>query len=237
LKIVKTRRGLRLLENDVILSELLASPGPTHCLFDVLAACASALATGPRVALLGFAGGGIIAPLRAMGFPHAIEAVDLDPTGEKFFRELSNGWAGDVRVARMDAALWLGEQHLPFDLIVEDLSVPGPETTVKPPASFNGLPALVSGRLGPGGVAVTNVLPQPGAGWDTLLEPVARPHRQTVVIDLDEYENKIVVGGAALPDTRELSRRVRAALDAIGSVQARRFRLRAFQCACGRSGV
>jgi spermidine synthase len=225
-RIVRTKRGLRLLEGEVILSELLAEPGPTHCLFDVLAACVAALATGPRVALLGFAGGGVVAPLRAMGFPHAIEAVDLDPTGERLFRELSRPWALDVRVARMDAVEWIARDGAPFDLIVEDLSVPGPAGTVKPGVSFDSLPALVRARLAPEGVAVTNVLPQDGSSWEALLAPVARPHARAAVIELVEYENRIVVGGAALPEPRDLSRRVRRALDAIGSVQARRFRVR-----------
>lgn len=226
MKIVKTRRGLRLLEGDVILSELLAKPGPTHCLFDVLAACAVALTPGPRVALLGFAGGGVIAPLRAMGFHHAIESVDLDQTGERLFRKLSRHWAGDVRVARMDAAAWLALDRAPFDVIVEDLSVPGPAGTVKPPLSFDGLPALLAGRLKPRGVAVTNVLPLPGTPWETLVAPIARPHARVTLIELDEYENRIVVGGADLPGSVEVSKRVRAALDAVGSVQARRIRFR-----------
>ncbi len=226
MRIVRTRRGLRLLENDVILSEVLAQPGPTHCLFDVLAACVAALAPGPRLALLGFAGGGVVAPLRAMGFRHPIEAVDLDPSGEALFRGISGAWAGDVRVARADALQWLARGGEPFDLIVEDLSVPGPGTTVKPKASFDALPALVRGRLAPRGVAVTNVLPEPGASWDALLDPVARPHARAVAVELDEYENRIVIGGAALPETAGLARRVRRALDAIGSVQARRISFR-----------
>lgn len=226
MRIVKTRRGLRLLEGDVILSELLAQPGPTHCLFDVLAACVAALAGGPRVALLGFAGGGIVAPLRAMGFPHAIEAVDLDPTGEKLFRELSGHWAGAVRVARMDALEWLAREQAPYDLIVEDLSVPSPAGTVKPASTFGALPGLVQSRLKPEGIAVTNLLPRPGATWDALVGPVARPHARAAVIDLEEHENRLVLGGAALPGTPDLSRRVRAALDAIGSVQARKIRVR-----------
>lgn len=224
MKIVRTRRGLRLLEDDVILSELLARPGPTHCLFDVLAACVKALAPGPRVALLGFAGGGMVAPLRAMGFPHAIEAVDLDPTGEALFRELSRHWAGEVRVERMDALEWLARERAPFDVIVEDLSVPGPEGTVKPAASFAALPPLVRSRLKPLGIAVTNLLPQPGASWDTLIDPVAKPYSGSVVIELEEYENRLVVAGA-IPGTEDVSKRVRAALDAIGSVQARKIRV------------
>jgi spermidine synthase len=226
-RIVRTKRGLRLLENDVILSELLAEPGPTHCLFDVLAACVAALAPGPRFGLLGFAGGGVVAPLRAMGFLHPIEAVDLDPSGEALFRGLSGSWAGDVRAERMDAVDWLARAGAPFDIIVEDLSVPGEGTTVKPRASFDGLPALVRGRLAPGGIAVTNVLPEPGAPWEELLAPVARPHARAAVVELDEYENRIVIGGATLPEPAALARRVRRALDSIGSVQARRIRFRA----------
>lgn len=210
----------------MILSELLARPGPTHCLFDVLAACVAALAPGPRVGLLGFAGGGIVAPLRAMGFPHAIEAVDLDPTGETLFRELSRDWAGPVRVARMDALEWLARDGVAFDVIVEDLSVPSPAGTVKPASSFAALPPLVRSRLKPEGVAVTNLLPEPGASWDALIGPVARPHARAAVIDLEEHENRLVVAGA-IPEAADLSRRVRAALDAIGSVQARKIRVRA----------
>jgi spermidine synthase len=222
-KVVRTKRGLRLLEGDVILSELLSKPGPTHCLFDVLAACVHALAPGPRVALLGFAGGGVVAPLRAMGFAHAIEAVDLDPTGERLFRDLSRPWAGEVHVASMDALDWLREDRAPFDVIVEDLSVPGPAGTVKPAASFGELPALVRARMKPTGVAVTNLLPRPGSTWDALVEPVVRPHSAFHVVHLDEYDNRIVVGGA-LPD--DVARRIRESLDAIGSVQARRIRVR-----------
>jgi spermidine synthase len=225
-KVVRTRRGLRLVEGDVVLSELLAQPGPTHTLFDVLAACVAALAPGPRVALLGFAAGGIIAPLRAMGFRDAIEAVDLDPTGERLFRELSGSWAMDVRVARMDAAEWLAREGPPFDLIVEDLSVPGPLGTVKPAATFGPLPGLVRGRLRPSGVAVTNLLPLPGERWGPMVVGVAKPHARAAVLDLDEYENRFVLAGADLPEAPELSRRVRASLDSIGSVQARRIRVR-----------
>lgn len=223
MKIVKTPRGLKMVEGDAVLSELLAEPGPTHCLFDVLAACVEALAPGPRVGLLGFAGGGIMAPLRAMGFPDAIEAVDLDPTGEALFRALSGSWAREVRVARMDALAWLAREQ-PFDVIVEDLSVTGDAGTVKPEVSFGALPALVKSRLRPEGVAVTNLLPQPGASWDSLIAPVARIHDRACVLELAEHENRIVVAGA-IPDTADLSKRVLTSLYRIGSVQARKVRV------------
>ena len=226
MKVVKTARGARIVEDDVVLSEILAAPGPTHSLFDVLAACVAALAPGPRCALLGFAGGGMIAPLRAMGFPHALSAVDLSRDGERVFRRLSRDWAGTVQLAQADAEAWLRRQRQPFDLIVEDLSVPSPAGTVKPYASFDTLPSLIRARLRPRGVAVTNVLPLPGTSWAALLARVALPHRRAVVLTLDEYENRIVLAGRALPTAAEASLRIRRALRGIGSYQEKLIRLR-----------
>jgi hypothetical protein len=226
MEVVRTARGARIVEGDVILSEILAAPGPTHSLFDVLAACVAALAPGPRCALLGFAGGGIVAPLRAMGFPHPLLAVDLSRDGERVFRRLSGGWAGSVRLAQDDAVAWLRRQRRAFDLIVEDLSVPSPAGTVKPYASFDSLPALVRSRLRRHGVAVTNLLPLAGTSWDALLARVALPHRRAVVLTLDEYENRFVLAGHALPTAAEVSLRIRRALRGMGSYQAARIRLR-----------
>ena len=225
MKIVKTRRGARLLQGDVILSEILAQPGPTHTLFDVLAACVAALAPGPRFALLGFAGGGMIAPLRAMGCAHAVDAVDLDRAGERIFRELSGAWTGAVRLAQSDAVPWLRDRR-PFDVIVEDLSVDSPAGTVKPYASFDELPQLVCDRLTPRGVAIINLLPLPGTAWNALLMRVALPHARACVLTLDEYENRFVLAGRALPTAAEISRRVRRALHAIGSDQEKRIAFR-----------
>jgi spermidine synthase len=226
MKVVKTARGARIVEGDVVLSEIRATPGPTHSLFDVLAACVAALAPGPRCAVLGFAGGGMIAPLRAMGFTSPLVAVDLSRDGERVFRRLSRTWAGRVGLAQADAVEWLRRQRSPFDLIVEDLSVPSPAGTVKPYASFDTLPSLVRARLRPRGVAVTNLLPLPGTSWSALLARVALPHRRAVVLTLDEYENRFVLAGRALPTAAEVSLRVRRALRGIGSYQAKLIRLR-----------
>jgi len=224
-KIVKTRRGARLLQGNVVLSEILARPGPTHTLFDVLAACVAALSTGPRFALLGFAGGGMIAPLRAMGCTHAVDAVDLDRAGEKIFRDLSGDWTGPVGLSQSDAVAWLRGRR-PFDAIVEDLSVDSPAGTVKPYASFDDLPQLVADRLTPAGVAITNLLPLPGTAWNALLMRVALPHARACVLALDEYENRFVLAGRALPTAGEISRSIRAALRSIGSDQERRIAVR-----------
>jgi spermidine synthase len=225
-KVVRTRRGARLVQDDVILSEILARPGPTHGLFDVLAASVAALAPGPRFAMLGFAGGGMIAPLRAMGYPHGIDAVDLSIKGEPLFRELSQEWAGAVRVATAEAASWLRSRRTPYDVIVEDLSTESPVGVVKPYVTFDVLPDLIRRRLHPGGLAVTNLLPLPGTPWNALMARVALPHARSVVVHLEEYENRFVLAGDTLPSARGVSARLRDALGRIGSDQARKIFVR-----------
>ena len=221
MKIERTRRGARIVgADDVVLSEILAKPGATDTLFDVLAACVAALAHGTRCAILGFAGGGMIAPLRAMGFDAPVTAVDLSRAGEPLFRELSDSWAGDVALEEDDAAVWLKRRRTRYDVIVDDLSVHVDGSTIKPYVSLDPLPDLIRSRLHSKGIAIINVLPLPGTPWSQLLARVAWPHERATVIELVEYENRIVIAGDALATAAELSRRVRAALRAIGSNQA-----------------
>jgi len=226
MKVVRTRRGARIVEDDVVLSELLAKPGATHALFDVLAACVAELAPGPRFAMLGFAGGGVVAPLRALGFAHPVAAVDLSRDGEALFRELSSDWAGEVQLTVEDAGRWLRRRRGRWDLILEDLSVPSPAGTVKPYVSFDQLPDLIRSRLAPGGIAITNLLPLPGTSWDSLVARIAHPHRNALVVIFEEYENRLILAGDQLPSAAQLSRRLRRALASIGSGQCGRISVR-----------
>ena len=226
MKVVRTRRGARIVEDDVVLSELLARPGATHALWDVLAACVAELAPGPRFAMLGFAGGGIVAPLRAFGFDHPIHAVDLSRDGEDLFRELSSAWAGEVGLEIEEAAAWLRRRRARWDLILEDLSVPSPAGTVKPYVSFDTLPALIHRRLAPGGIAITNLLPLPGTSWNALTARVAHPYRNALAIHFEEYENRFVIAGEELPGASALSRRLGQALRSIDSGQCGRMSVR-----------
>jgi hypothetical protein len=224
-RVVRTRRGARLVQDGLVLSEIAAAPGPTDSLFDVLAAAVAALAPGPRVGLLGFAGGGLVAPLRAMGFGHPLLAVDLSLAGHRLFRELSGPWAGQVEVQEADALAWLARQRRPFDLLLEDLSVATSAGVTKPGVSLGPLPALVCRRLAPRGVAVTNVLPVPGLPWREVEARILDGHAHALRILPLEYENRILVAGRALETAAVVSRRLRRFLAAIGSDQARRIRV------------
>lgn len=228
-RVVKTRGGARLMEGGLVLSEIVSTPGPTDSLFDVLAACVAALVPGTRVAILGFAGGGLVAPLRAMGFAHPIHAVDLSLEGERVFREHSGPWVGDVRVAQADALRWLRRRKTPWDLILEDLSTDTELGVTKPPVSLDPLPALMAAHVKKTGVAATNVLPVPGIPWNDLLATLAAPWRHALVVHLDEYENRILIGSQHRLDARGVSRTLRRHLEAIGSDQHDTLSVRTFR--------
>ncbi len=208
-----------------MLSEILARPGPTHSLFDLLAALIERLAPGPRVALLGFAGGGLIAPLRALGHTGPIHAVDLDHQALSLFWEFSADWAGEVEIDESDAAAWLCDQE-PYDLILEDLSVEGEEGETKPELSWRALPDILAAKLRPGGVAVTNLLPVPGVSWNSLQAELSAPFGEARLLELTEYENRVLVCGESLPEARSLTRDLRQRMEQLGSKQARLFRTR-----------
>jgi hypothetical protein len=225
-RVVKTRRGLRLVEAGTVVSEVLAKPGPTHTMFDVLAATVAALAPGPRVALLGFAAGGIVAPLRAMGFAHPLDAVDLSLDGARVFRRLGARWCGPLEVARGDASTWLRARRSRFDCIVEDLFRDGPTGMAKPEICGTMLPRLLRQRLSARGIAITNTLPVRGVSWPRVFAPLAAPFAEAYVVVLADYDNRFLVAGRALGGAARVSARIRRALRAIGSRQARRFRVR-----------
>jgi hypothetical protein len=207
-------------------SEILRKPGPTHSLFDVLAACALALAPGPRLALLGFGGGSLLAALRAMGGNHEVRAVDRSRPAWQAFRRVAGSWAGGLTVAIDDAGRWLAQQRRPFDVIVEDLSLPVPGDLVMPPVCFDPLPRLIAGRLQPRGVAVINVFTPPRAGWDSHLRRLLIPGHRAQVVHLADFDHRLLLLGRHLPPAQSSARALRAALASIGSRQSARLRLR-----------
>jgi len=231
-RVVRTQRGLRLVQGRDVLSDVLAAPGATGGLFDVLAACVVVFAprrTRTRFAMLGFAAGGVVAPLRALGFTDRIDAVDLSHEALPLFREVSGGWAEPVHVAQDEAALWLRRRARPFDVVLEDLTVPGARGAEKPRVSVEVLPELVRRKLAPAGVVVVNVLPMPGMSWRELLARLAAPHRAALVVFPRDFENRVLIAGSTLPSAREATERLSVALGGIRSRQANRFSVRRLQ--------
>lgn len=227
--ITPTQHGLRLSQHGVVISELRTSPGPTHSVFDVLAASIAVLAPNARVGVLGFAGGGMMAPLRALGVDAVIDSVDLDRSGYDLFQQHCPQWADGVKWQQADAVAWLRGQSAPFDLLLDDLSVPQDDDVFKPAISWDVLPELMRTRLSPGGVGVFNLLPAAGGTWKSDLLRLLRHGgwslAQARLIYLDDFENRILITGDSLPAARELGVKLRQSLKQIHSRQAGRIHL------------
>ncbi|MBT3615491.1 MAG: hypothetical protein HN524_05840 [Verrucomicrobia bacterium] len=228
----QTRRGARLVQNGSVLSEVLAQPGATDSVFDVLAAAVCGFSPGVRVGILGFAGGGLIAPLRAMGGNHKFSGVDLDRSGYELFCDLSAEWMGEVQFAQLDAAEWLHSQRGKFDFLLEDLSVGRAGDVFKPDVSIDTLPQVIQSKLKPGGVAVYNLLPPDDRTWAEMMAKVCAPFGFGVQVLFESFYNRVVVlANEALPSAREVSRLLRDSLTAIGSEMATDISVRSLRLA------
>ncbi|MBM4378633.1 MAG: hypothetical protein FJ086_04930 [Deltaproteobacteria bacterium] len=227
MKWIRTRHGARLVHGRSIVSSLPAQAGPTHSVFDLLAAATVLLTDARRVALLGFAAGGSLAPLRALGCSAAVRAADLEISGVEVFRDLASAWGGDVKVAKAEASAWLRRQRTPFDVVIDDLSVVVPGDVRKPEVSFTTIPSLAARKLRPGGVALLNLLPEPGMDVPALRAQVAAPFPDARAVWFEDWENEFVLGGERLPAPAALQRALDTALRRLGSPLAGGFRVSA----------
>lgn len=233
--ITRTKHGLRMSQHGVVLSELRTSPGPTHSLADLLAAIISVMRPEGRIGVLGFAGGGMQAPLAALGVTARIDTVDLDRAGYELFRTHCPAWIARVSWQQADAVEWLRAEPGNFDLLVEDLSVSEGDSVFKPSITWEVLPELIRDRLVPDGIAVFNLLPPPSGMWVRAKERMAGMFGGGRLIVFDDFENHILVAGKHLPSARELGTRVREALRGIRSRQADRIHVRTVRDTAGRT--
>ena len=224
--ITPTKHGLRLSQHGVVISELRTAPGPTDSVFDVLAALIATLAPAGRVGVLGFAGGGMMAPLRGLEVDAVIDSVDLERAGYDLFCQHCPSWSNRVNWQQADAVQWLRGQRAKFDLLMDDLSVPRDGDVFKPDLSWNVLPELIRQRLRPEGVAVFNLMLSPGVHWNEALPKITRHFTAARLVHLDEFENRILIAGEELPPARALGISLRRALHRLRSRQATRIQVR-----------
>ena len=226
MQVIRTEHGLRLSQHGVVISELRTSPGPTHSVFDVLAALLVLLRPTGNIGVLGFAGGGMMAPLRALGLKTRFKTVDLDQESYALFRQHCPTWVNDVVWTNADAVAWLQQQTPDFDLLLDDLSIPLNDDVVKPGCCWRELPDLMRRKLKHDGIAIFNLVSPPAEGWRAGLEKITNPFHCTRIIHLDDFENRIVLAGSELPTARALSSNLRKLLRQIHSRQANRLQVR-----------
>jgi len=212
-----TLRGARLVQNGSVLSEVLSEAGPTHSVFDVLAA-AIKLNKETRVGILGFAAGGVVAPLRAMNGRQDLYGVDLDEAGFKLFGRVSGDWRGNLKFVKSDAVKWLDAQQKPFDVLLEDLSIGRDGDVFKPAVSIDVLPDLIRSKLKPSGIAIFNLLPSNDRTWAEMIQVVSEPFRHGLIITFESFYNKVLILSVKpLTSTRKISRLLRKNLSGIQS--------------------
>ncbi len=226
-RLVRDRHGVRLIQHGVLISDLRTSARPTHGLYDLLAAVARlAPEDSPRhIALLGFGAGGILAPLKALGWTGCLNAVDMDPSGYALFCRECPSWRHLVRWTHADAVAWLIWERRRFRLIIEDLSISTGSDIEKPGATWIRLPGLVRDRLAPEGIALFNLLKPHGGTWRQGLDAVGGRFPRKLLVHLEDYENRILIAGRSLPEARTLSATIRRSLRSMGSRQTDRFRV------------
>ncbi len=226
MEIRSTLGGIRLSQHGVVISEVRLKPGPTHSVFDVLAGLIAILRPSGRLGILGFAAGGMLAPLRGLGCEVGVDGVDLDPASYDVFQKYCSSWAGDLCWEQADAVAWLGRRRGKYSVLVDDLSVPMSGDVFKPDVSWEVIPTLMRRRLGRGGVAIFNCLPGPDGRIPSVFAERVAALGPALVILMDDFENKVVMAGPGTPSARWVGKELRSALRRIGSLQSARLQVR-----------
>ena len=120
----------------------------------------------------------------------------------------------------------LRRQSPEFGLLLEDLSVPQDGTVFKPAISWGELPELIRARLRPDGIGIFNLLRPTTGHWQPELNDIIGLFGTARIVELDDFENRILIVGPQLPPARELGRQLREALQRLRSRQAGRLRVR-----------
>lgn len=226
MEIQATCGGIRLSQHGVVISEVRLKPEPTHSVFDVLAGLIAILRPQAPVGILGFAAGGMLAPLRNLACDVRVEAVDLDLGSYEVFQKHCSGWAGEVCWEQADAVAWLSRRRGKYSVLVDDLSVPKSGDVFKPGVSWDVIPTLMRRRLAASGVAIFNCLPGPEGLIPSVFAERVASLGPALVILLDDFENKVVMAGPGTPSARWVGKELRAALRRIGSLQSDRLQVR-----------
>jgi hypothetical protein len=180
--------------------------------------------------VLGFAAGGMLAPLRALEITSPIDTCDLDQKSFKLFRKYAHFWAHQVRWDHAEAVRWLKDKpDRHFAVLMDDLSIAQNGDITKPEVTWHVLPGLMQKKLKSDGVAFFNLMRPIGRPWMPDIRHIAAQFRAAQIIELDEFENRILITARTLPSARQMGSDVRAALRQLGSRQADRLKIRELQ--------
>ena len=159
-----------------------------------------------RILLLGLGAGSVAGVLRVLEPDAEIVGVELDRDVLRLARRHFGLDGLGVEVVVDDVFRYLRRERRRFDLIVEDVFVGSLRTVHKPPDLLEEAYPLMSRRLRPGGLLVSNTIHESPAVARAMRRLVGR----VISLDVKRHWNRIVVGGRGLPSAREIRGRLSA---------------------------
>ena len=196
------RRGRALRINGTFASWYVPGRPGTGSVWDAIAAPLLLLPPARRrsVLILGLGGGSAARIVRALAPRAVIVGVEQDPEVLRAAREHFDLDEIGVQIVESDARRYLGRTRRQFDAILEDVFVGTARTIRKPDWLPTPGLARATRNLARGGILVSNTLDETAA----VATEMRRLFPATLGVEIEEYDNRVVVGGPSVISGRLL---------------------------------
>jgi len=198
----ESRHGRELIVDGTFASLLRPGLAPTGSVWDAIAAPVLALPPERRrrFLILGLGGGSVARVLRAVAPRAQIVGVEVDPEVIAVARrDFELGTLG-AELVRDDALAVLGRERRRFDAIFDDVFVGRGDAVHKPAWLPHPGHDLARRRLAPGGLLIANTLDEARF----VARSLRAVHRGVVQLEIEDFDNRILVGGPAALSARSL---------------------------------
>ena len=204
-----TRTQLALVVDETFASFYAPGRVATRCVWDAIAAPILWLPPRRRrrILVLGLGGGSVARLARALAPEAEIVGVEMDPEVVRLARAHFELDALGIGVEIADARAWL--ERAPagrFDVILEDVFVGHGDAVHKPDWIPDPGHRLARRLLSRGGLFVSNTLDE----WSRVARDLSASFPSRVSITVEDYDNRVLVGGPAGLTGRALRDRVAA---------------------------
>jgi len=218
----ESRYGRELIVDGTFASLLRPGRATTGSVWDAIAAPALALppARRRRFLILGLAGGSAARVLRAIAPDCEIVGVEIDREVVDVARRSFELDELGVELVIDDALAVLGRERRRFDAIFDDVFIGRGDAVHKPPWLPHPGHDQARRRLARGGLLISNTLDEA----PNIARSLAEAHPRVVQLEIEGFDNRILVGGPAELSARALRSEVAASPVLAESLPVLRFR-------------